>query len=68
MADENSPVAVRCAKCGARVDVPSGHHGGVDSLEGGTARCPKCGHINDTAGPSELKPSVVKDQQLLRRI
>jgi len=68
MTDMDSPVAVRCSKCGARVDVPSGHHGGVDSLEGGTARCPKCGHLVESVGPSELKPTTVKDQQMLRRI
>lgn len=51
------------------MDVPSSHlDDGHESLEGRTAKCPKCGHVNVAESSTTLSAVAVKDQQLVRRV
>lgn len=69
MTPSGNPSLVRCQRCGATMDVPSGHHeDGLESLEGRTAKCPRCGHVNAADSSTATNLTAVKDQQMLRRV
>jgi transposase len=69
MAPHEPPSVVRCHNCGATMEVPSSHlDDGHESLEGRTARCPKCGYVNVADSSAAMSAVSVKDQQMVRRV
>lgn len=69
MAQHESPSLVRCRNCGAPMDVPSGRHDdGHESLEGRTAKCPRCGYVNVAESSTAVSADAVKDLQMMRRV
>ena len=69
MPNSETPSLIRCRNCGAPMDVPPSHRvDGLESIEGRTAKCPRCGYVNAADSPSAESAVSVKTQQMVRRV